>query len=193
MASIAIVWRTCAIKKVHDKVAPNFSILTGKIMTQSNGYKQVETAQQAWANGLIAIGNAYKAGQDYQQVAADMIKTLYGYNQDDGIVLFKPTKASINPFRPNFDSALSYFVGNNPAFAEDQGFALAPWTNIVFTNHAIYQHHEMLIAMGQYTFTDTHGKNTLVDYTFGYRQTSPDQLKIVLHHSSLPFNPKTGS
>ena len=75
IASIAIVWRTCAIKKVHDKVAPNFSILTGKIMTQSNGYKQVEAAQQAWANGLIAIGNAYKAQDKIRMILKEKYMT----------------------------------------------------------------------------------------------------------------------
>ena len=104
------------------------------------------------------------------------------------MVLFKPTKASTNPFRDTFEGALSYFVGNNPAYEEDQGFALAPWTHITFKNHQIYTHHEMIIAMGQYTFTDTKDQQTLVDYTFGYVKTKSGDLKIILHHSSLPFS-----
>ena len=157
-------------------------------MTDENTLTQVERAQNAWANGLIAIGEAYLKGQDYQTSAKTVILSLYNYDHEDGIVLFKPTKASINPFRDTFEGALSYFVGNNPAYEEDQGFALAPWTHIVFNNHQIYTHHEMIIAMGQYTFTDTKDQKTLVDYTFGYKQSSSEELRIVLHHSSLPFS-----
>ena len=157
-------------------------------MTDANMLTQVERAQNAWANGLIAIGEAYLKGQDYQASAEKLIHTLYHYDHDDGMVLFKPTKASTNPFRDTFEGALSYFVGNNPAYEEDQGFALAPWTHIAFKNHQIYTHHEMIIAMGQYTFTDTKDQQTLVDYTFGYVKTKSGDLKIILHHSSLPFS-----
>lgn len=155
-------------------------------MTDANVLTQVERAQNAWANGLIAIGEAYIKGQDYQASAEKLIHTLYNY--DDGMVLFKPTKASINPFRDTFEGALSYFIGNNPAYEEDQGFALVPWTHIAFKNHQIYTHHEMIIAMGQYTFTDTKDQQTLVDYTFGYVKAKSGDLKIILHHSSLPFS-----
>ena len=106
-------------------------------MTDANMLTQVEHAQNAWANGLIAIGEAYLKGQDYQASAEKLIHTLYNFNHNDGMVLFKPTKASINPFRDTFEGALSYFIGNNPAYEEDQGFALVPWTHIAFKNHQI--------------------------------------------------------
>ena len=71
-------------------------------MTDANMLTQVEHAQNAWANGLIAIGEAYLKGQDYQANAEKLIHTLYNYDHDDEVVLFKPTKASTNPFRDTF-------------------------------------------------------------------------------------------
>ena len=42
--------------------------------------------------------------------------------------MFKPTKAAVDPFRPKFEGALSYFVGGDKVpvggYAEDKGFAL---------------------------------------------------------------------
>ena len=144
-------------------------------------------AQKKWANGLVAIGQAFKNGEDYKALASALISELYGYQMDDGIVLFKPTKAAEVPFRASFESALSYFVGGNDDFKEDQGFALTPWKNIDFHNHNTYFHHDMAVVMGYYMFTSAANDLVRVEYTFGYVLDEHGQLKIILHHSSLPF------
>ena len=46
------------------------------------------------------------------------------------------------------------------------------------------------MAMGNYYFTGPDGKETKVEYTFGYIIGKDGKLKINLHHSSLPFSPK---
>lgn len=43
------------------------------------------------------------------------------------------------------------------------------------------------MAMGNYYFTDLSGNITKVDYTFGYMRDDNGDLKIDVHHSSLPF------
>ena len=43
------------------------------------------------------------------------------------------------------------------------------------------------IAMGNYYFTDLEGVKTKVEYTFVYKQNNEGDLKIILHHSSLPY------
>ncbi len=156
--------------------------------TQSISVKEVVHAQEEWANGLIAIGKAYTNHGNYQIIASNLVNQLYAYNYGKGKVLFKPTKAQKNPFRTTYASALSYFIGGDSNFKEDAGFALVPWTKIFFNNDQIYVDNNIAIAMGQYTFTDIHGKNTLVDYTFGYKKTKSGDLKIILHHSSLPYS-----
>jgi len=42
--------------------------------------------------------------------------------------------------------------------------------------------------MGNYYFEDDKNEKLKVEYTFGFIKISPDQLRINLHHSSLPFN-----
>ena len=42
--------------------------------------------------------------------------------------------------------------------------------------------------MGNYFFTDFKGEKTKVEYSFVYKRVD-DSLKIILHHSSLPYNP----
>jgi len=42
--------------------------------------------------------------------------------------------------------------------------------------------------MGNYFFTDIKGNTIKVEYSFVYKKIG-DSIKIILHHSSLPYNP----
>ena len=55
-----------------------------------------------------------------------------------GDVLFKPTLASETQFRFTKKAALSYFLGGDPDFTEDIGFALMHWQTIRFENKKKY-------------------------------------------------------
>lgn len=146
---------------------------------------QVLEAQNIWANYVVKIGQAFTDGEDYKGIAEKMIHELYSYDQ--GVVLFKPTRASIHPFRSKFAEALSYFVGTNGVCKEDTGFAIEPWTAVRFENHNMVLDERMALAMGEYFFTNTKGNEVKVEYSFGYCLGDNGQLKINLHHSSLPF------
>lgn len=144
--------------------------------------EKVEAAQQAWASGIVEIGKAKLDGKDAKSVASALLDNLYAF---DDKVLFKPTKAAEDPFRNSYDEALSYFVGG--MVEEDSGFALQPWTSVRFDNEDLLIRDDYAIAMGHYYFTDTEGKETKVEYTFGYSLDEDGNLKIDLHHSSLPY------
>ena len=58
----------------------------------------------------MAIASAHSTGGDYVGIASNHVNTLYAYQM--GPVLFKPTLAAIDQFRPTFDTALSYFVAS---------------------------------------------------------------------------------
>lgn len=146
--------------------------------------ESVHAAQRQWGQGIVDIGAAKTSGGDYVASASEHIKTLYAYG--DQTVHFKPTKCEFKQFRPTFEGALSYFVGGNDDFPEDKGFAIAPWTAVKFENSTIQAHGELAIAMGNYFFTQPDGGITKVEYTFGYLVNA--DMKIVLHHSSLPFS-----
>ncbi len=150
--------------------------------------QDVQAAQQAWADGIVTIGKTYQDKGDYSAAATQLLDQLYAF--DEGEVLFKPTKAAEDQFRGSKDEALSYFVKGKET--EDHGFALQPWSKVRFENEAVAINQDTAEAMGNYYFTDaTTGKETKVEYTFGYKRAKTDgHLAIFLHHSSLPYNPE---
>lgn len=144
----------------------------------------IAAAQQAWGEGIVTIGAAYTAGEDYTAAATDHIERFYAYGAHP--VLFKPTLAAEDQFRGSFDEALSYFVGGS--IEEDGGFAIAPYTQVRWENEAVFIDSDSAMAMGNYFFTTTEGDEVKVEYSFGYAPDENGDLKIVLHHSSLPFS-----
>jgi len=149
---------------------------------------EVAAAQKAWGEGIVDIGATFTNEGDYRARAAEHIETHYAYGESANI-LFKPTLAAEDQFRETTEEALSYFVGTEGT--EDGGFAIAPYTNVAWENNGtvISESGDMAVAMGNYMFTGTDGNVTKVEYSFAYERDENGELKIVLHHSSLPFNP----
>ena len=145
---------------------------------------EVKDAQRAWGEGIVAIATAHTNGGDYVGLATDHVNTLYAYQI--GPVLFKPTLAATDQFRPTFETALSYFVASNNACPEDQGFAIKGWTNVRFENSDVIIDGNTALAMGNYFFTSQEGSEVKVEYTFGYIKDDDGSLRIQLHHSSMP-------
>ena len=144
----------------------------------------IDNAQQAWGDGIVAIAKAHSDGGDYEAVARNHVETLYAYGMGD--VLFKPTLAAVEQFRPTFDEALSYFVASNNACPEDKGFAIKGWTNVRFENAGVILREMTALAMGNYFFTTPEGDEVKVEYTFGYVLDEVGALRINVHHSSMP-------
>lgn len=147
--------------------------------------EQIVAAQQAWGDGIVRIAKAHKAGQDFEGVARDHIETLYGYAQ--GPVLFKPTLAAEAQFRSSFAGALSYFVASNNDCPEDKGFAIKGWTAVRFENVDVITYGSTATAMGNYYFTTPEGDEVKVEYSFGYFLDNDGNVRINLHHSSMPY------
>ncbi len=146
--------------------------------------EEITSAQKAWGDGIVFIGEAYTNEEDYKAFAADLVAQLYDY--DESTVLFKPTKASAREFRLTEEEAVSYFVTG--VIAEDHGFAIQPWSQVRFENADIILNCDSALTMGNYYFTDANtGEEVKVDYTFGYRQDEDGKLYINLHHSSFPY------
>lgn len=148
----------------------------------------VMQAQKEWAEGIENISKVFMEEGDYKQAATDHINNLYAYGVTD--VLFKPTLAADDQFRETFEEALSYFVGG--VIAEDKGFAIKPWTKARFGEDphiAVYD--DYAVSMGNYFFTPQGSdEEQKVEFTFGYIKDENGDLRINLHHSSLPFSPK---
>ena len=148
--------------------------------------KEVESIQKKWGDNLVELGKLKGDFDACKKESKLMIDSLYGF--DEGEVLFKPTKAKDQQFRLSFEGAQSYFIGGDKNFSEDSGFALEPWTNIRFENASVILNEKTASAMGNYFFTEPNGNIVKVEYSFGYFLDSTGNLKINLHHSSLPFS-----
>lgn len=151
------------------------SVQAGSISTA-----EVEAAQRGWGEGIVKIGQA----KNPKKAAIKHLNKFYAF--EEGLVLFKPTLASVDQFRGTRKQALSYFIGQD--LAEDKGFALAPYTKVRWENEGIITDQDSAMAMGNYYFTKTNGEEIKVEYSFGYIKDKHDNLKINLHHSSLPFS-----
>lgn len=150
--------------------------------------EEIEQFQKDWADEVIRLGKLQKNNKPYKDEARRFVSKFYAYDIDDVQVLFKPTRASLQPFRMNHKGALSYFIGDDSDFPEDRGFALTPWEEIKFNNLGCYKKYNTATVMGRYDFVKTKNNVTSAEYTFGYIRTSNGELKIFLHHSSLPYS-----
>ena len=148
--------------------------------------QEIEKAQEKWGKGIVKIGELKDSLKECRMFTIDFINKMYDY--ENGIVQFKPTKASDSQFRVDIKAALSYFIGSDSDFIEDKGFALNPWVKVDFENNSINIINDIAIAMGNYFFTDNDGGKTKVEYSFVYKKNDIGDLKIILHHSSLPYS-----
>ena len=142
-------------------------------------------AQKKWGDGIVKMGSLMDNKSDCIDFTTSFLNTMYDFK--NGKVLFKPTKASKEQFRTEFDMAFSYFIGGENSYCkEDDGFAMKPWIKVEFSNSGFIIDEKRAIAMGNYFFTDSNGNTVKVEYTFGYKFLN-NNLVIDLHHSSLPF------
>ena len=149
---------------------------------------QVLAAQNAWGDALVKISTTYDSSgfAAAKKTAEAVIDSAYGYSL--GPVLFKPTlTVAPQTFRTTREGALAYFVGGNTTFASDSGFALKHWRSYKIENAAIFTDGDVAISMGNVRITDRDGNVTVVDKTWGWKRGTDGNLRIVLHHSSLPY------
>jgi hypothetical protein len=161
------------------------------VVNQAVTEAEVTGAQRAWCDALVSIS---RTGETQGQAAAKalaerVIDAAYGYQM--GAVLFKPTlTVAPQTFRTTRAGALAYFVGGDAAFPKDTGFALKGWTKCDIANSAIFIAGDSATTMGNVSITGKDGKITTVDKTWKFVKDDAGKLRIVVHHSSLPY---TGS
>lgn len=168
--------------------APALAV-TATVKDRALTQAEVEAAQVAWGEALVAISTAHdsEGPEAAKKLAEEIIDAAYGY--DLGPVLFKPTLTEApQTFRTTKEGALAYFVGQNPEFPDDTGFALKGWTDVKIENAAIFIDGNMATTMGNVMITNKDGSVTTVDKTWGFVRDNDGDIKIVLHHSSLPYS-----
>jgi len=185
------------VTQTSDKVQKTISDL-GLVYVEEGAqdvitYDEVNAAQQAWCDALVKIGKLKEEGGDYKAFAEQVLSEAYNY--DNGKVFFKPTLAyGDQTFRNDKKGALSYFIGGDPAYSNDKGFAMMPWVKARYDNageknEGIQIYGSVAITMGNVWVTSKDGKEVMVDKTWVFRKGKDGKLKIIVHKSALPFTP----
>lgn len=194
-SALALLVATPVIAKIPvlnpDKTSE--ALISFKVpMTNRNIVEsEIVAAQKAWGDALVAISTTHeqKGIGAAKSLAENVIDGAYGYQF--GPVLFKPTlTATPQTFRTTKAGALAYFVGGDPAFPRDTGFALGGWRKVEVRNVAILLSGNTATTMGNVSITDKSNKVTTVDKTWTYMKDDNGKLRIVVHHSSLPYTGK---
>jgi hypothetical protein len=189
VSSSLIVVQASVADSSDTKVAP--SGMKTPIVNRAITESEVLAAQRAWGEALVAISTTYevKGIKAAKALAEKVIDEAYGYQF--GPVLFKPTlTVAPQTFRSTRAGALAYFVGDDPAFPMDNGFALKGWRKVEIKNEAIFISGNTATTMGNVLITDKDGKITTVDKTWQFFKDDRGKLRIILHHSSLPYTGK---
>ncbi len=145
---------------------------------------ELAEARAAWGNGLVAISTAYDDDgiEAARAVAYDLLDGLYGF--EFGPILFKPTlSGGAQTFRTDKQGTLSY----NPDYPQDTGFGLKSWRKVTSETSSLFIERDVAMWMGWVLFTSKNGDVVKVDKSFGYKRAADGSLKLVLHHSSLPY------
>lgn len=149
---------------------------------------EISQARQSWGEGLIKISSTFdNEGIDKTKVIANIeLDRLYGF--EFGPILFKPTLSGGNQtFRTDKEGTLSYFIGQNSKYQSDSGFALKSWKECNSETSSLFIENDIAMWMGWVSLTNQKGEVTKVDKSWGFKRGLDGSLKIVLHHSSLPY------
>ena len=207
---IAVILTSCtqATEKVNEETGKNVSQTNEKVKKVIDElglvyveegaqniitYNEVNAAQQAWCDALVKIGKLKEEGADYKAYAEQVLSEAYNY--DSGKVFFKPTLAyGDQTFRNTKKGALSYFIGGDPDYPNDKGFAITPWVKARYDNageknEGIQIYGSVAITMGNVWVTGKDGKEVMVDKTWVFKKGKDGKLKIIVHKSALPFSP----
>ena len=168
------------MREPHDRLRLLAYIRTGSQRASDYAFVSTDISlHQCTIVGCFLPMHATALGDELQ-----MLVTLF----------FKPTLAyGHKAFRPTKQGALSYFVGGDPDFSEDTGFALKHWVKVWYDNNTaengIQIHGELAITMGNVYLVDAAGEKVMVDKTFVFRRCADGRLRLCVHKSALPYTP----
>ena len=155
--------------------------------------EEVQEAQRGWCAGLLAINAAYQEGgfKAAKAKAEAVIDAAYAY--EFGPVAFKPTYAiGKNTFRQDRAGALAYFVGPDSSveqFGKDQGFATyRHWKSCEIVDDVVQLFGDTANTMGFVKLVDSEGGVARPEKTWTFWKPKTGSIRIVLHHSSAPFD-----
>tara|TARA_B100001094_G_C17956171_1_gene683090 strand:+ start:209 stop:802 length:594 start_codon:yes stop_codon:yes gene_type:complete len=155
---------------------------------------EVNQTARGWCDAVLAISDAYqKGGYEAGKAKAEaVIDTAYAF--DFGPIAFKPTYAvGDETFRTTREGAIAYFVGPDPTIDlyrdKKLGFTTyRHWVKCEFKNYVVQLFGNTANTMGQVILTDSNGQTAEPEKTWTFIREMNGDVRIVLHHSSAPFD-----
>jgi hypothetical protein len=149
---------------------------------------EVEAAQRAWGDALVAIATEHdRNGQAAaKRLAERVVDSAYATiwarscSSRPWLPLRPPSAPTARAPSPISSAAI-------PVIRATTGFALKGWRSYEIKNAGILITGSSATSMGNVTVIDSKGARTTVDKTWGYVRGPDGKLRIVLHHSSLPY------
>lgn len=150
--------------------------------------KMVLETLQLWCDNVVATGDVYENGGDVVLKATNILTDNYDY--DNGKVLFKPTLTfGEQTFRTTKEGAAAYFIGGNKNFPNDTGFLLKPWKKVWFDNEDFILQDNLAIVQCNVHLISADNNQIYVNKSFVFKICDDHKIRIILHHSSLPYSP----
>lgn len=150
--------------------------------------QKVKEALQLWCDNVVLIGKIYTEGGDVASAARQILSDNYDY--DSGKVLFKPTLAfAQQTFRPTKEGALAYFIGGDSNFPNDKGFKLKPWVKTWYEKLDFVIHNDIAVVQCNVHLIGADDSHLFVNKSFVFKICDDARTRIILHQSSLPFQP----
>ena len=186
---VAVLLAAGSLASVEAQAKPEVQVFSTDITVA-----EVQQIERGWCDAVLAISDAYQTGgyEAAKAKAAAVIDTAYAYKF--GPVAFKPTYTSgDDTFRSTRDGALAYFVGPDPTIPQFRnkklGFATyRHWTKCQVNNYVVQLFGNTANSMGQVILTDSQGQTAEPEKTWTFVRDMDGSVRIVLHHSSAPFD-----
>lgn len=184
----ATFWERHLMSVNTNDYKPEQKTTTFGVITEED----IPKLQEQWGKALVSISKTFdeKGLEAAEELAQSVLDSAYCYHL--GIpVLFKPTLTSgKQTFRNTQEGALAYFVGNNPDYPNDTGFALKGWEKVESYPATVVLLGNTAYSQGNVHITNKDGAVTIVDKSWGYMKEDDGNICIMLHHSSLPYSPQ---
>lgn len=140
--------------------------------------------QKAYGISFNAISKAIEDESYYESAARKHIDQYYNF--EEGKVMFKIGNEEDAPFRYTIEGLLSYLIGKNKEFPNDEGIAMQNWRKIDWNNSGIIKEGNIAIVIGSVTMTNDDNDQINQNYTMGLKRNSNGALKLIAHKISRP-------
>ena len=175
MFSFAILLNSCEESKDNS-----VSEVEGRPIKES----EILAFQKAYGVSFNAIATAIEDEGYYESAARKHIEQHYNFAEGD--VMFKIGNDENAPFRYTADGLLSYLIGKNKQFPNDEGIANQNWRKIDWDNSGIINEGNVAIVIGRVKMTNEDNDEINQNYTMGLKRDSNGALRLIAHKISQP-------